>query len=79
MTSTSANPAGGTPARSADEVATVLGTLADRQDVLVLDAGPLHETVPSTVVDCTGEVPRVVRAGAIDVSRLRRVVREIDD
>jgi tRNA threonylcarbamoyl adenosine modification protein (Sua5/YciO/YrdC/YwlC family) len=42
---------------------------------LALDAGRLSgaEGLPSTVVDVTGDVPRVVRIGAIPVDRLRRV------
>jgi L-threonylcarbamoyladenylate synthase len=42
---------------------------------LALDAGDLSaaEPLPSTVVDVTGDQPRVVRIGAIPVERLRRV------
>ena len=42
---------------------------------LALDAGELSaaEPLPSTVVDVTGDQPRVVRIGAIPVERLRRV------
>jgi tRNA threonylcarbamoyl adenosine modification protein (Sua5/YciO/YrdC/YwlC family) len=42
---------------------------------LALDAGPLGEepTPPSTVVDVTGPVPRVVREGAVSLDALRRV------
>ena len=42
---------------------------------LALDAGDLSgdEPLPSTVVDVTGDRPRVVRIGAISVEQLRRV------
>ncbi|MET1034871.1 MAG: L-threonylcarbamoyladenylate synthase [Arthrobacter sp.] len=32
------------------------------------------EPVPSTIVDCTGDAPRVVRLGALGVEELRRLV-----
>jgi tRNA A37 threonylcarbamoyladenosine synthetase subunit TsaC/SUA5/YrdC len=35
--------------------------------------------VPSTIVDVTGEVPRVLRQGAISLEKLRDVVPEIED
>jgi tRNA threonylcarbamoyl adenosine modification protein (Sua5/YciO/YrdC/YwlC family) len=38
-----------------------------------LDAGPTRYGGPSTVVDTRGAVPRVVRAGALDVAALREV------
>jgi L-threonylcarbamoyladenylate synthase len=44
-----------------------------------LDAGPSGESVPSTIVDVTAERPRVLRAGAIDVERLREVEPEVED
>jgi L-threonylcarbamoyladenylate synthase len=48
---------------------------------LALDAGDLSEgpSLPSTVVDVTGAVPRVVRAGEVPIDRLRRVVPLMSD
>ena len=44
------------------------------EDVSVyLDGGPCTANVPSTIVDLTGEVPRLLRAGAVSVGRLREV------
>jgi L-threonylcarbamoyladenylate synthase len=44
------------------------------EDVSVyLDGGPCAADVPSTIVDLTGEVPRLLRAGAVSVGRLREV------
>ncbi len=40
----------------------------------LLDAGPAHEGIESTVVDCTGDVPAVLRLGALPVAALRAVV-----
>lgn len=43
-----------------------------------LEAGPAVDPVPSTIVDLTGAVPQLLRAGAIELDRLRDVVPEID-
>ncbi len=39
-----------------------------------LDGGPCHADVSSTIVDLTGTMPRLLRAGAIPVERIREVV-----
>lgn len=64
LLSSSANRAGGAPARTADALARSFG---DDLDLIV--AGPRfdEETPPSTVVDLTGDRPRLLRAGATDV------------
>jgi tRNA A37 threonylcarbamoyladenosine synthetase subunit TsaC/SUA5/YrdC len=46
---------------------------------VVLDGGPRASSAASTIVDCTGTTPRVLRVGAIPVERLRDVVPEIAD
>jgi L-threonylcarbamoyladenylate synthase len=38
-----------------------------------LDGGPCTADTPSTIVDLTGSVPRLLRAGAVSVGRLREV------
>jgi tRNA threonylcarbamoyl adenosine modification protein (Sua5/YciO/YrdC/YwlC family) len=38
-----------------------------------LDDGPCSADVPSTIVDLTGSVPRLLRAGAVSIGRLREV------
>lgn len=58
---TSANLSGH---REAGDATAVLAELGDRID-LVLDGGPAPGGVPSTVVDCSGSVPEVLRMGAI--------------
>jgi len=60
LPTTSANRSGAVDPRNADEVLTQLG---GRVDVL-FDGGPLSG-VASTIVDCTGPEPRVIREGAI--------------
>jgi hypothetical protein len=44
-----------------------------------LDGGPCTEGVPSTILDLTGVIPKVLRAGAISVDRLRMVASVIAD
>ena len=44
-----------------------------------LDGGPCADNVPSTILDLTGGIPKVLRAGAIPVDRLRTVASVIDD
>ncbi len=58
---TSANLSGRPDARDATEVLAQLGARID----LVLDGGPARGGTPSTVVDCSGDLPRVLRAGAV--------------
>jgi L-threonylcarbamoyladenylate synthase len=60
LTATSANRSGEPAATTPDEVAKML---ADRI-AAVLDAGPTRGGAPSTIVDVTGTVPRLVREGA---------------
>ena len=43
-----------------------------------LDAGPAPAAaLPSSIVDVTGDEPRLLRAGALDVDRLRDVVPDL--
>ena len=58
---TSANLSGQPAANDAAEVAAQLG---DRIE-LILDGGRARGGTPSTVVDCSGAEPRVLRAGAV--------------
>jgi L-threonylcarbamoyladenylate synthase len=44
-----------------------------------LDSGPSTENIPSTILDLTGTIPKVLRAGAISVDRLRMVASVIAD
>ncbi|HEX8002633.1 MAG TPA: L-threonylcarbamoyladenylate synthase [Mycobacteriales bacterium] len=43
-----------------------------------LDGGPAEEGTPSTIVDLTAARPRVLRAGALSLERLREVVPAIE-
>ena len=74
ITSTSANRAGVPPAKSAAEILEQWGDAVARGRLKVLDAGMLVPSQPSTVLDCTGRFPRVIRPGAIAASTLRESV-----
>ena len=64
VTAPSANRAGAPPPVTADEVMRVFeGGAID----LVLDGGPTAGGPPSTVVDVTTDVPRILRAGAVSI------------
>jgi tRNA threonylcarbamoyl adenosine modification protein (Sua5/YciO/YrdC/YwlC family) len=63
---TSANVSGLPEARTAIEISAQLGDAID----LILDAGPAHGGPASTVVDCTGDRPRVLRVGAVPLERV---------
>jgi L-threonylcarbamoyladenylate synthase len=67
----SANVSGQPPATTADEAVAQLGDSVS----VYLDAGPCPGDVPSTIVDLTGSVPRLLRRGVISVDRLQEVVQ----
>ena len=71
ITSTSANRPGVPPATSAREIRDQWGDVIARGTLRVLDGGTLDASPPSTVVDCTGRTPRVIRPGAISAAVLR--------
>jgi tRNA threonylcarbamoyl adenosine modification protein (Sua5/YciO/YrdC/YwlC family) len=71
ITSTSANLPGVPPAMSATEILEQWSDAVTRGKVRVLDGGRLQPSDPSTVIDCTGQRPRVIRPGAIPASTLR--------
>jgi len=71
ITSTSANLPGVPPAMSATEILQQWTDAVTRGKILVLDGGRLSPSNPSTVIDCTGQRPRVIRPGAIPATTLR--------
>lgn len=70
MAVTSANVTGQPPATTAQEAQDQLGGAV----ALYLDGGPRTDSLASTIVDCTGEEPVVLRHGAIAAERLREVL-----
>ena len=74
MAVSSANTTGHPPATTADEAVEMLGDAVS----VYLDGGPSGEPVPSTIVDVTGDVPRVLRTGALDLELLREVAGDLE-
>jgi L-threonylcarbamoyladenylate synthase len=70
LPTTSANVSGLPEARTAAEIVEQLGDAID----LVLDGGPARGGPASTVVDCTVDPPRILRAGAIGPDELDHVL-----
>lgn len=77
VTSTSLNLRGEPPVSTGAGAREVLDRL-DGDGVILLDAGTLPPSRPSTVVDCTEAVPVVLREGSVPVDRLRCALPEID-
>ena len=73
MAVSSANKSGRPPALTAQEARAQLGD----EVAVYLDGGPATTGVASTIVDVTGEVPKVLRAGAVSLEALREVVPDI--
>jgi L-threonylcarbamoyladenylate synthase len=69
ITSTSANISGMPPALNAGMVA---GYFADGLD-LIIDGGECRRKTPSTIIDVTGDVPLLVRKGALPFSAIEAV------
>jgi L-threonylcarbamoyladenylate synthase len=65
----SANRTGSPPATTAADAQEQLGDSVS----VYLDGGPCANDVASTIVDLTGSVPRLLRAGAVSVGQLREV------
>ena len=74
MAVTSANVSGQAPARTVLVAAAQLGSAVS----VYLDAGPCPGTLPSTILDCTGEAPLILRAGALSVGRIQEVLGEVE-
>jgi L-threonylcarbamoyladenylate synthase len=73
VTSTSANISGEAVPGSVQEIERALGPGVD----LFIDGGVLPRSLPSTLVDVSGPVPRLVREGVISYEELKRVVSNI--
>jgi L-threonylcarbamoyladenylate synthase len=72
ITSTSANRPGQATAAGADGLADTFQQEILQGTLLVLDGGVLGNVPPSTLVDCTGPQPVLIRDGAIPREELRR-------
>lgn len=74
ITSTSANRPGSLPSPGPDRITEVFAKEIAAGRLLLLDGGVLGNVPPSTIVDCTQPIPRMVREGALPRSELRRAV-----
>jgi L-threonylcarbamoyladenylate synthase len=70
LTSTSANKSGSPPAQSATEVETQLGNQLD----IILDGGPSPQSQPSTVLDISTSLPKILREGVITAEALHSYI-----
>jgi tRNA threonylcarbamoyl adenosine modification protein (Sua5/YciO/YrdC/YwlC family) len=73
MAVSSANISGRPPATTVDEAVEQLGESVS----VYLDGGPSGDPVPSTIVDVSGDAPRLLRAGAVDEEALRAVAGDL--
>ncbi len=69
----SANVSGRPAATTCDEAEEQLGDLVS----VFLDAGTSPGGVASTIIDATGEVPRLLRLGALSLEQLREVAADL--
>ncbi|WP_059012059.1 L-threonylcarbamoyladenylate synthase [Streptomyces specialis] len=74
MAVTSANLTGHAPPQDCDGAQRMLGDSV----AVYLDGGPTPDTVPSSIVDVTGRVPVLLRAGAVSEEELRKVVPDLE-
>jgi L-threonylcarbamoyladenylate synthase len=74
MAVTGAHLHGRPPATAVSEAESQLGSAVS----VYLDGGPCAGNVPSTILDLTGTVPRMLRAGAVNLDQLRKIVPVID-
>jgi L-threonylcarbamoyladenylate synthase len=72
LTSTSANRPGRATAPGPEAISQSFPEAVASGELLVLDGGTLGNVPPSTLVDCTAPVPRLIREGAIPRRELRR-------
>jgi L-threonylcarbamoyladenylate synthase len=70
LPTTSANVSGLPEAPDAAAIVEQLGEAID----LVLDGGPAHGGPASTVVDCTGALPSILRVGAIPIAEVAAIL-----
>ncbi len=75
MAVSSANLTGQPSPQTCDAAQNMLGDSVS----VYLDGGPTPDTVPSSIVDVTGKVPVLLRAGALSAAQLREVVPELEE
>lgn len=74
LTATSANRAGKPPAQTAEQVVNYF----TEGDVLVIDSGEAHGNEPSTVIDVSSSIARLIREGAIPRRMLEQTLHTMN-
>jgi L-threonylcarbamoyladenylate synthase len=74
MAVTSANVSGQPPAQTVQDAEAQLRTAVG----VYLDAGPRTGGLASTILDCTGETPVILRAGAVSEAQIQEVLGDIE-
>ena len=74
MAVTSANLTGQAPAQTILAATAQLGLAVS----VYLDAGTCEGSLPSTILDCTGEAPVILRAGALSVARVQEILGDVE-
>ncbi len=69
IAATSANRSGTEPTNDAERIAFNFAQSAPQPD-LIIDAGVLSDSLPSTVVDLSGRIPRILRQGAVRADKI---------
>ena len=72
--STSANRPGEAPALDAQGALGAAVAAGAGEELWVLDGGALEPSRPSTIIDCSGPVPVVLRQGTVPLGRVRCVL-----
>lgn len=72
--STSANRSGEPPALDAQSALGAAVAAGAGEELWVLDGGDLDPSRPSTIIDCSGPVPVVLRQGTVPLGRVRCVL-----
>lgn len=78
LISTSANAPGEPPTLSVADAADAVESLGLGRDLLILDGGRLEPAAASTIVDCSGDQPVLLREGSVLLGRVRCVLPGIE-
>ncbi len=76
VSSTSANYSGEIPLTTVADIRAEFAGHVRSGDLILLDGGTLPKAPSSTLVDCTGIEPRILREGAVDARALEECLRE---
>ncbi|MEK7579829.1 MAG: L-threonylcarbamoyladenylate synthase [Patescibacteria group bacterium] len=73
LTATSANISGEEPSMKISEIVEVFKNVHNKPD-LIIDAGDLPQSEPSTVLDLTSDKPKILRVGPVKPETLRKIL-----